>query len=70
MELGWFMEQLLTNDSPLITAICIICAIPVAWLLTEYIKRELFRLRWNRKHKDDKRRREGFLDMLMKIYLK
>lgn len=64
------LEQLLTNDSPLVTAIVIICGIPVALFIIEWIKRSIYRIRWNWRHKD-KLSKEELLDFIMtKILLK
>ena len=60
------LEQLLTNDSPLVTTICVVCAIPVALFILESIKRSIYRMRWNRKHRDHKMSKEEFLEFVIK----
>lgn len=64
------LEQLLTNDSSLVTAIVIICAIPVTLFIAEWIKRSIYRVRWNRKHRQDKMKMEELLDVVMRMILK
>ena len=64
------LEMLLTNDSTLITVICIVCAIPVTLFILEWIKRSIYRIRWNWKHRNDRIDREELIDLLLKVFLK